>query len=1175
MAPGPPDPYADPKFQAVVHQAGSAAATAKQHPSAGTEVNKAKAAAVPPSNDRDSQAKAARADTMAAAKPGGFDKAAFVAAVRKAIADAAPKNLDEADKFASSGKAEGIKNTVMSTVTTGKQGAAGPVDTAAKQPPDPSVATVKQVTPLADPKPGAVPAVNGQAAMPSPAPAEQLDLRAGPAQVDAQMKEGEVTDAQLTNSNEPSMRQAVDAKRDAQAHADAAPSAIRAQETTVLSGARAQAGAVAATGVTGLTQARDTAAAGSHTGKADAKGKDEAARAKLSADINRIFDAAKTDVDAILGGVDDKVGKEFDAGATAAHTAFTANHQAAMDRYKDERYSGVSGAVRWTEDLFTGLPAEANQIYDRAKARFETDMTAVISRVADVIARELDAAKARIDKGRADIKALVAAQPASLQTVAAQAAREIGTRFDQLDSDVASKQESLVSDLADRYTQARGEVDDEIKAEQAKNQGLVDKAVAMVGSAVETIKQLKALFTGLLARAAPAFTKILDDPVGFIGNFVGAVKQGFLNFAGNILEHLKKGLLGWLFGALADAGIELPDSFDLKGIMKLVGSILGLTWANIKSRIAKLSPGLGAVIDVVESKVEVFSAIARDGLAGAWNWIKDKLGDLKEMILTPIKDFIIEKIVKAGISWLIGLLNPAGALVKIVQAIVGIVQWISERGAALMELISTIVDAISDIAGGGTGGVPAKIESALGKTVPLVISFLANLLGLGGISEKIRSIIAAVQAPVNKAIDWVIKLGLKLAGPLIRAATGIANKVKGKVLGGDDSPQGKQQRLDKGMAAGVGAVNRFSGKKVGETLLRPVLGAVRMRYGLGTLEPVRQGVNWAVHGEVQRVTVPTQAEVKGGKDVDFNAPPATDLRALGLSASDVEHIFAQSSADKIKSAIMEALLAKREGEKSQHTPGPLGGTGSGSPAGPATTGPGTGHPAVPEFIAGKRITNSAGKEFSDGILAELGVGKDGRQPTVRVVKIFEAKASSRQMYKLTQDADRYSRISEQDKKNIRAEVLEDLVAKNYPDLQEPAIDAPRSEQAAYARAFADAKAKTLASVGAQQLDALMKKKAEQVDTGQLVRDKERLSPNVDSATGGDIPTILVIDSVARTVVGYTPTIPIEAVLPHDVEPGKTVPGRAAEQRVDLTFSSLPITAGKLSQLAAAVRSAQS
>ena len=174
-----------------------------------------------------------------------------------------------------------------------------------------------------------------------------------------------------------------------------------------------------------------------------------------------------------------------------------------------------------------------------------------------------------------------------------------------------------------------------------------------------------------------------------------------------------------------------------------------------------------------------------------WNWIKEKLGDLKSMILTPIMDFVKEKIIIAGISWVIGMLNPAGALVKIVQALIGVVQWIMERGAALMDFVGTVIDSVSDIANGGVGGVPAKIEAALGKAVPLVIAFLANLLGLGGISDKIKSILKAVQAPINKALDAVIKGALKLAGPLIKGIKGIGAKVKAKVAAGKAWVKGK------------------------------------------------------------------------------------------------------------------------------------------------------------------------------------------------------------------------------------------------------------------------------------------------------------------------------------------------------------------------------------------------
>ena len=143
--------------------------------------------------------------------------------------------------------------------------------------------------------------------------------------------------------------------------------------------------------------------------------------------------------------------------------------------------------------------------------------------------------------------------------------------------------------------------------------------------------------------------------------------------------------------------------------------------------------------------------------------------------------------------------------------------------------------------------------------VPIVIGFLASLVGLGGIGEKIRAIVETLQKPVTKALDYVIKTGLKLAGPIIRGIKGISGKVKakvaagkawvkGKVQGGDDSPEGKQKRLDKGMAAALAAKNRFAGRTVGEKLLKPLLAVVRVKYGLTSLTVVDEGGRWTVVG---------------------------------------------------------------------------------------------------------------------------------------------------------------------------------------------------------------------------------------------------------------------------------------------------------------------------------------
>jgi hypothetical protein len=261
----------------------------------------------------------------------------------------------------------------------------------------------------------------------------------------------------------------------------------------------------------------------------------------------------------------------------------------------------------------------------------------------------------------------------------------------------------------------------------------------------------------------------------------------------------------------------------------------------------------------IEKGVEVFQLLATQGVAGLWRMLVDKLGDIKEMILEQVKDFVITKIITAGITWLIGLLNPAAAFIKACKLIYDVVMFFVDNASRIMKFVNTILDSVADIVRGNVGGVE-KINDVLGQMVPILIGFLASVIGIGGIGQKIRQIVDTLQKPVNKALDFIIKTGLKLAGPFIRGIKGLGAKVKAKVLGGDDSPAGKQKRLDKGMAAGVSAANRFAGRTVGEPVLRPVLGAISMRYGLTVLEPVRQGTKWAVHGEVQRAVLPTQAE---------------------------------------------------------------------------------------------------------------------------------------------------------------------------------------------------------------------------------------------------------------------------------------------------------------------------
>ncbi|MCS7477616.1 hypothetical protein ACFFQW_45955 [Umezawaea endophytica] len=820
VAPAGVTPATDPKFRSLEQDVAGKAKSAKAHPPAGSEVKKSQDAAVAPADDKEAQAKAAQADKMAGAKPGGFDKAAFIAAVNAAITKQAPQNLDEADKFATSGKADQIKTDVMGKVSAGKEQSAKDVTDKTKEAPDTGKAVEKPVTPLpAAPAPPALAPPDARKAVPDKAPAEQTDLRADQCETHGRMAESGVTDEQLAQSNEPELTGALAAKQEGEKHTAAAPAAVRASEANQLASATSAAQASGQTAVTGLTGARAASGQRGQANKSATKAKDEQDRARVTGEIKAIFDETRTKVEGVLNGLDGEVAKRFETGEAKAKAAFTADHKARMAKYKDERYDGVSGAACWTYDLFAGLPAEANTLFLEAKKVYESQMQLVIGEVADYIGGQLAEAKRLIAEGRDKVKKKVDSQSPALRKIADEAAKEFGGQFDDLEKSVDEKQQGLVEDLAEKYTAARNAVDEEIKSLQAENKGLWDKAKEAVGGAIETITKLKDMLLGVLARAAGSIDLIIKKPIEFLGNLVNAVKTGVVNFGANIVDHLKAGLKAWLLGSLASAGIEIPETFDAKGILKMILSILGLTWASVRARILRFIPE--PVLSKLESTFEVVKILITEGVPGLWKWVVEKLGDLKEMVLGQIKEFVIEKIVKAGITWIISLLNPAAAFIKACKAIYDIVMFFVDKAAQIKEFVDSVLDSIESIARGGVGAVAGLIEKTLAKALPMVLGFLASLLGLGGISEKIKSILDKIQAPVGKVVDSVVGTIVKAGKKLFKKAFGKKDKKK------DDLETAQTSQVKK--AAIRDATTALRGKEKVDDI-KPVLDGIRRRY---------------------------------------------------------------------------------------------------------------------------------------------------------------------------------------------------------------------------------------------------------------------------------------------------------------------------------------------------------
>ncbi|WP_280874455.1 phage tail protein [Streptomyces pseudovenezuelae] len=754
-----PGPNADPKFAKLKKDVGHKKRTlAASHPPPRTEAGAAQDAALPPKDDAEAQGKTANAEQMNEAQPKEFDKDAFIKAVEKAIADKAPKNLDEADKFAESGKADEVRAEVDGKVGEGKSDSAQQIATTTAAPPNTSAAVPKKVVPMAADRPPGTPGTPAPAnAVPDKLPPSATDLSAGPAEVNQRMADAQVTEAQLQKSNEPTFKKAVGEKKAAEQHSAVAPGQMRGHEKKELNAATVQAKRLGTAAMGAMGAQRVATGQRVAKGKGGAKGRDEEKRAQVTTLLQGVFDTMQKDVQGILDGLDKLVDDQFGRGEKQARDAFTAEHKQKMEEYKDERYSGATGKLRWLRDLFAGLPAEADKIFEEARDNYVRRMRQVISDVADTIGAQLNRAKKRIAQGRTEMRDAVQKLPADLRSIGKEAAAEFTDKFDELTQSVDDKGTELVDTLATKYTDALKSVDDEIAAEKEKNKGLVAKAVDAVKAVINTIIELKNLLLSVLAKAAQAVMLILKDPIGFLRNLVTAVGAGLKQFLRNIGTHLQQGIMSWLLGKTSEAGIQLPAKFDTQGIVQMLASLLGLTWQNIRARIVRKVPKMEPAITAAETAVPLVAEVRKRGVAGMWDDLKTRVGDMKKDLLDKVIAYVTPTIVQAGIMWVLSLLNPASAFVRAVKLIIDIVKFVVTQARQIFEFVNAVLDAVIAIARGGSGGVPALIERALARAIPVLLGFLAALLGIGGIAAKVKQIVQALSKPVGRAVDWVIE----------------------------------------------------------------------------------------------------------------------------------------------------------------------------------------------------------------------------------------------------------------------------------------------------------------------------------------------------------------------------------------------------------------------------------
>ena len=344
----------------------------------------------------------------------------------------------------------------------------------------------------------------------------------------------------------------------------------------------------------------------------------------------------------------------------------------------------------------------------------------------------------------------------------------------------------------------------------------------------------------ILTRARATFIVIIQNPVGFLRNLLGAVAQGVRQFMANILTHLRDGVIAWLTGPVAAAGVQMPERWDLRGIIGFVLQILGLTWARVREKLVRLigEPAMA----LLERGFQLIQDIRERGFVQALrDRVTEFFGTLRESALGAIRNFIQQRLVMAGITQLLSLLNPVGAIIQAIIKTYTTIQFFIQKINQILDLVESIVNSIAAIASGAIGAAANFIERTMARTIPVILDFLARFIGLGDVAGQvtttIRNLQAAVDRMLDRAVEWIRNQARNLAS---------------RALGGNpDAPPAERVRA--GVAEGKQALQRFAGQRVGAIVLRPLLAAIKLRHRLNELDVVQRGNNWAVRAVVNPV----------------------------------------------------------------------------------------------------------------------------------------------------------------------------------------------------------------------------------------------------------------------------------------------------------------------------------
>jgi len=516
-----------------------------------------------------------------------------------------------------------------------------------------------------------------------------------------------------------------------------------------------------------------------------AKSELEKKREEVAAKINGIYTAAQDKVKKRLADLETESMKRFDDGNAKASKKFEDDVNRELDAFKADRYSGWFGWARRVKDWFKGIDElpEVKAILDRNREIFVTTINKLVENITADNKRVIQECKDELQNARNKIAVFVKGLQPSLQGIGKQAAAEMNSKLDEMDKFIAKKEEELQESLKDKQTAAIKAIDEKIEKMKEAMSGALAKlgkllllaAKKFFSWALEKFGFSLSEIENIINKGVAVLKAIFTKPIQFVKNLIKAATTGFENFRKNFLTYLKDALFEWLTGSLE--GLVLPSTWDFKGIIGVALQMIGISYQNIRRHMVEV---MGEnVVAGLEKTFELVKTLITKGPMAAWEQLKEMAAEMRDAFIDAVKDFIKQKIVEQAIIWIGSLLIPGAGIVKAIIGIYDTVVFFIKKAKEIMKMIGNFLGSISEIAAGNIGAAAGALEKGLARGLSLVISFLASLLRLTGVTNKIREAIqkirGKVDAVLSKVAKWIADKAKVLIGKgVVAVKTGVA-----------------------------------------------------------------------------------------------------------------------------------------------------------------------------------------------------------------------------------------------------------------------------------------------------------------------------------------------------------------------------------------------------------------